>query len=126
MNPLLRGDEAPAPRTLVEVLRRTAADHPDAMALDSGNDTVTYAEFAEAAEAVAVDLADLGIGPGDKVGVRLPSGTTDLYVAIMGILFAGAAYVPVDADDPEERARLVFGEARVAAIIGTGLVIEPR
>nr|WP_246087004.1 hypothetical protein [Nocardioides humi] len=54
------------------------------MALDSGNDTVTYAEFAEAAEAVAVDLAELGIGPGDKVGVRLPSGTTDLYVAIMG------------------------------------------
>ncbi|MEV4999567.1 amino acid adenylation domain-containing protein [Nocardioides sp. LML1-1-1.1] len=96
------------------------------MALDSGNDTVTYAEFAEAAESVAADLADLGIGPGDKVGVRLPSGTTDLYVAVMGILFAGAAYVPVDADDPEERARLVFGEAAVAAVVGTGLVIESR
>lgn len=125
-SPLLRGDEASAPRTLVDVFRRTAAEHPDAMALDSGNDTVTYEEFAEAAEAVATDLAELGIGPGDKVGVRLPSGTTDLYVAIMGILFAGAAYVPVDADDPEERARLVFGEAAVAALIGTGLVIESR
>ncbi|HVK29725.1 MAG TPA: Pls/PosA family non-ribosomal peptide synthetase [Nocardioides sp.] len=125
-SPLLRGDEAPAPRTLVDVFRRTAAEHPDAMALDSGNDTVTYEEFAEAAEAVAADLAVLGVGPGDKVGVRLPSGTTDLYVAIMGILFAGAAYVPVDADDPEERARLVFGEAAVAALVGTGLVIESR
>ena len=50
MNPLLRGAEAPAPRTLVEAFRRTAAAHPDAMTLDSGNDTVTYAEFAEAAE----------------------------------------------------------------------------
>lgn len=125
-SPLLRGHEAPPPRTLVDVFRRTAAGDPDAMALDSGNDTVTYAEFAEAAESVAADLAELGIGPGDKVGVRLPSGTTDLYVAIMGVLFAGAAYVPVDADDPEERARLVFGEADVAAVIGTGLVIEAR
>ena len=123
-SPLLRGGEAPAPRTLVDVFRRTAADSPDAMALDSGNDTVTYAELAEAAELVAIDLAELGIGPGAKVGVRIPSGTTDLYVAILGVLFAGAAYVPVDADDPEERARLVFGEAAVAAVIGTGLVIE--
>lgn len=125
-SPLLRGDQAPDPRTLVDVFRRTAAEVPDAIALDSGNDTVTYAEFAEAATVVALDLAELGIGPGSRVGVRLASGTTDLYVAIMGILFAGAAYVPVDADDPEERARLVFGEADVAAVIGTGLVIEPR
>ncbi len=123
---LLRGDEAPAPRTLVDIFRTTVAAHPDAMALDSGADTVTYAEFAEAAEQVAAELADLGIGPGDRVGVRLPSGTTDLYVAIMGVLCAGAAYVPVDADDPDERARLVFGEAQVAALIGAGLAVEAR
>jgi non-ribosomal peptide synthetase-like protein len=123
---LLRSSEAPPERTLVEILRATAAVHPDATALDSGVDTVTYAEFAEAAEEVAEELAGLGIGRGDKVGVRLPSGTTDLYVAIMGVLFAGAAYVPVDADDPDERARLVFGEGDVAAVIGAGLAIEPR
>ena len=40
------------------------------------------------------------------MGVRIKSGTTDLYVAILGILLAGAAYVPVDADDPDERARV--------------------
>ena len=53
----------------------------------------------------------MGVGRGDRVGVRIRSGTVDLYVAIMGVLLAGAAYVPVDADDPDERARLVFGEA---------------
>jgi non-ribosomal peptide synthetase-like protein len=125
-SPLLRAAEAPAPRTLVEIFRRTVELFPDAMALDSGADAVTYAEFTEAAEAVAAELAGLGIGPGDKVGVRLPSGTTDLYVAIMGTLFAGAAYVPVDMDDPEERARLVFGEAQVAAVVGPGLAIDVR
>ena len=95
-------------------------------ALDNGADTLTYEEFAEAAEAVADELAELGIGPGDKVGVRLPSGTTDLYIAIMAVLLAGAAYVPVDADDPDERARLVFGEADVVAVVGAELAVEPR
>ena len=46
------------------------------------------------------------------------SGTLDLYVAILGVIHAGAAYVPVDVDDPPERADLVFSEAGVAAVIG--------
>ena len=44
----------------------------------------------------------------------------------MATLLAGAAYVPVDADDPDERARLVFGEAGVAAVIGADLAVEAR
>nr|WP_307856739.1 Pls/PosA family non-ribosomal peptide synthetase [Catenulispora pinistramenti] len=55
--------------------------------------------------------------------MRVPSGTVDLYIAILGVLTAGAAYVPVDADDPDERARLVFGEAAVRAVIGESLRI---
>ena len=73
---------------------------------------------------MADELAGLGVGPGDKVGVRLPSGTTDLYIAIMAVLLAGGAYVPVDADDPDERARLVFGEADAVAVIGADLAVE--
>ena len=57
------------------------------------------------------------------MGVRIPSGTTDLYVAIVGILLVGAAYVPVDHDDPDERASLVFNEAGVAAVVTADLVI---
>ena len=62
-----------------------------------------------------------GIGVGDRVGVRISSGTAELYLAILGVLAAGAAYVPVDADDPEERAELVFAEAGVCAVLGDGL-----
>ncbi|MCV5746758.1 hypothetical protein OFN42_41760, partial [Escherichia coli] len=47
----------------------------------------------------------------------MPSGSHGLYVTILATLFAGAAYVPVDADDPDERAELVFGEAGVDAIV---------
>ncbi|WP_235503236.1 Pls/PosA family non-ribosomal peptide synthetase [Aeromicrobium sp. Root495] len=121
---LLRGAEAPAPRTLVEIFRATLADAPDVPALDNGSRVLTYAELEEAATAVATDLADVGVGRGDRVGVRITSGTTDLYVAILGVLHAGAAYVPVDVDDPDERARTVFGEAGVAAVIGDDLRIS--
>ncbi|GAA3026941.1 non-ribosomal peptide synthetase [Gordonia defluvii] len=55
--------------------------------------------------------------PGARVGIHMTSGTRQLYLAILSTLFAGAAYVPVDVDDPAERANLVFGEAQVDAII---------
>src|SRR4029077_5372011 len=61
-----------------------------------------------------------------RVGVRISSGTVDLYVAVMGILLAGAAYVPVDADDPDQRARPGFGAAAVAAVIGNELMMASR
>ena len=123
---LLRGDLAPPARTLVDVFEETVEAYPDEPALDNGAQVLTYTEFAEAASEVAAELHELGIGRGDRVGVRISSGTLDLYVAIMGTLTAGAAYVPVDADDPEQRARLVFGEASVAAVIGDDLAIVPR
>jgi len=123
---LLRGDLAAPPRTLLDLFRESVTRSPGARALDNGAESLTYAEFADAATVVAGELAEIGVGVGDRVGVRIPSGTIDLYVAILGILVAGAAYVPVDADDPDERARLVFAEADVAAVVGADLVIAGR
>jgi non-ribosomal peptide synthetase-like protein len=123
-DPLLRGHLAPEPRTLVDILRATADAHPDSPAIDNGREVLTYDELLDAAQEVASALRADGVCRGDRVGVRIPSGTTDLYVAITGILVAGAAYVPVDHDDPDERARIVFGEAGVAAIVTTDLVIR--
>ena len=125
MSPLLlRGREAPGPRTLVDILRDTIEAHPDAPAVDNGTNVLTYGEFAEAAVDVADALWAAGVERGDRVGIRIPSGTLDLYVAVVGILAAGCAYVPVDHDDPDERARVVFAEADVSAIITTDLVVR--
>lgn len=123
---LLRADEAPAKRTLVDVFRATVADAGDLPALDNGSQVLTYAELDDAATALAEELAGAGVGRGDRVGVRITSGTTELYTAILGILLAGAAYVPVDVDDPDERARTVFDEAGVAAVVGDELVVSTR
>lgn len=126
LSPLLRSAQAPPARTLVDILRRTAQQTPDAAALDNGSNVLTYQEFCEASDAFASALREHGVGRGDRVGVRVDSGTVELYVAIMGILVAGAAYVPVDVDDPDSRARTVFAEADVAAVVGNELMITSR
>jgi amino acid adenylation domain-containing protein len=103
------------------VLAATVALHPDAIAVDDGNTSLTYSDLAVAVGGVADRLAREGVGRGDRVGVRIPSGTVELYVAVLGVLAVGAAYVPVDHDDPDARARLVFDEADVTVILGAGL-----
>ncbi|MEV6294012.1 Pls/PosA family non-ribosomal peptide synthetase [Streptomyces sp. NPDC051896] len=111
---------AASPRTLVDVFDATVRSHPDEPALDDGTTCLTYRALAAEVERLRQRLASAGVGLGDRVGVRVPSGTNELYVAILAVLAVGAAYVPVDAEDPDERAELVFGEAEVRAVIGAG------
>ncbi|HIW95795.1 MAG TPA: amino acid adenylation domain-containing protein [Candidatus Corynebacterium gallistercoris] len=110
----LRSDHAPAPRTLLDILHATADNHPDAPAIDDGRGVVTYGELISLITERAADLHAAGIRRGDRIGIRMPSGDRELYISILATIAAGAAYVPVDADDPQERADLVFGEAAVA------------
>ena len=113
----VRSADAPQARTLIDILYATAEQYPDAPAIDDGDVQLTYAELiADVQESVAW-LSSRGIGRGDRIGIRMPSGSYALYVAILSTLATGAAYVPVDADDPEERANLVFGEAGVVGVI---------
>ena len=110
---LERGTLASAPRTLIDILRDTTARHPDASALEDARGALSYRELMANVVRVAARLVEDGVGRGDRVGVRLPSGSRELYIAILAVMAAGAAYVPVDVDDPDERADLVFREARV-------------
>lgn len=116
---------APAPRTLIDILRETATRFPQASALEDADGALSYAELLAHVGRTAARLHVHGVRRGDRVGVRMPSGGRDLYVAILGILAAGAAYVPVDADDPPERADLVFREAAVMGVITGSGVFEP-
>src|SRR6185436_7664292 len=100
--------------------------HPNAPAIDAGDAVLTYRKLAEEVDVVRHRLTEAGVGIGDRVGIRISSGTAELYVAILAVLAAGAAYVPVDADDPEERAELVFAEAGVCAVLGDGLTVSMR
>jgi non-ribosomal peptide synthetase-like protein len=111
----------PAARSLLDILADTVEQHRGRVAIDAPDGILTYAELLAASGSLADRLRKQGIGPGDRVGIRLPSGTAQLYVAILGVLFAGAAYVPVDADDPPARAAAIWRTAAVCEVLGDHL-----
>jgi non-ribosomal peptide synthetase-like protein len=117
---LLRGDQAAPPRTLLDILRDTTARHPEASAIEDAKGSLSYRELMARVVQVAARLLAEGVRRGDRVGIRMPSGSSELYISILAVLAAGAAYVPVDVDDPQERADLVFADAGVCGVITTG------
>jgi amino acid adenylation domain-containing protein len=114
----------PQARTLLDIFNATAVRCGDRVAIDADDATLTYRQLAETARGLATRLTALGVGPGDRVGVQISSGTSELYVAILGVLHSGAAYVPVDADEPPARAALVFERAGACCVIRDGLAID--
>jgi non-ribosomal peptide synthetase-like protein len=108
-------------RSLLDVFAETVARHPTRVAIDAPDALLTYAQLSDAVDRLADDLRDVGVGPGERVGVRLTSGCSSLYVGILGVLRAGAAYVPVDAEDPPARALGIFGQADVCGVLADDL-----
>ncbi len=114
------GAPAPPPRTLWQILEATAEAFPRAIAIDDGRSVLDYVGLLQEVQRTGDRLASMGIGASDRVGVRITSGTAELYLSILAVLSVGAAYVPVDMDDPDDRAELVWSAAGVCAIIGDG------
>ena len=79
---------APEPRTLIDILYATAERHPDSPAIDDGEIQLTYAELVVDIEESVEWLAARGIGRGDRIGIRMPSGSYALYVAILSTMAA--------------------------------------
>src|SRR5208282_439696 len=111
---------APPPRTLWQILEATAERFPRAAAIDDGRSVLDYLGLLAEVRRAGDRLASAGIGAGDRVGIRVPSGTAELYLSILAVLSVGAAYVPVDVDDPDDRAELVWSGAGVCAIVVGG------
>jgi non-ribosomal peptide synthetase component F len=117
---------APPPRTVWEILAATAARYPGAPAIDDGRFVLDYQGLLRQVGRLAGRLVAAGIGAGDRVGIRVPSGTVGLYLSVLAVLSVGAAYVPVDADDPDDRAALAWSGAGVCAIIDGNGNVRPR
>ncbi|CRK58226.1 Siderophore biosynthesis non-ribosomal peptide synthetase modules @ Bacillibactin synthetase component F [Alloactinosynnema sp. L-07] len=106
--------------TLPELFAQRAAAMPDAVAVSCGAESLTYAELAAAANGVARELIAAGVGAEDRVALLLPRSIGQV-VALLGVVTAGAAYVPVDPTYPADRVRYVLDDARPALLI----TIEP-
>ena len=101
-----------------------AARRPDAVALSAGGDALTYADLDRRSEAVARRLRGLGAGPETLVGLCAER-SPDLVVGMLGILKAGAAYVPLDPDYPRDRLSFMV-EDSAAPIVLTQRALHDR
>lgn len=106
-----------ADRNLVAPFLENAIMHPGATALITAEKTVSYGELERLSRALAQRLAASGlVQRGSLVGVALPRGWRQI-VAVLGVLRAGAAYLPVSVNDPADRIALIFAEGKVAAVV---------
>ncbi|GAA4896968.1 hypothetical protein GCM10023237_14340 [Streptomyces coeruleoprunus] len=118
---------APLPATtLTALFEAQAARTPDAVALAAGGTEVTYAELDERADRLARHLADRGVGPESVVAVAMERGV-DLVVALLGVLKAGGAYLPVDPAYPSGRIAYMLRDAAATCLLTeTGVRLDQR
>lgn len=104
--------------TVVGMFARQAAAAPDAVALAEGDARMSYGELDRQSDRLAHRLQHLGVRAGDSVGLVLERSMAAV-VAQLGVLKAGAAYVPVPADFPAERIAYMLDEAGARQVIAT-------
>ncbi|MFF3686568.1 amino acid adenylation domain-containing protein [Streptomyces sp. NPDC002187] len=105
--------------TPAQLFESQARETPDAPAVADAERTLGYRRLDEAANRTARLLLKRGVRPGDFVAVALPR-STDLIVALLGTLKAGAAYLPLDLGYPPERISFMMADAAPAAVICSG------
>jgi amino acid adenylation domain-containing protein len=104
------------PDILSILLAGAAQERPNHPAVEDGRTTLTYRQLSERAQTVAMALARCGVRPGDRVGILLPK-SCDAVCAIYGILYAGAAYVPLDVGVPVARIAYMVGNCGMRVLL---------
>ncbi|MES2193586.1 MAG: amino acid adenylation domain-containing protein [Pseudomonadota bacterium] len=113
----LQGPPLPAPAgTVLDLILAQMRTQPDAHAIIANGRVWSYGDLGARAAAVAARLAAIGVQPGARVALMLDHGP-EAVAAILGILCAGAAYVPLDPETPAERRAMILDSADIAAVV---------
>ncbi|WP_037882326.1 non-ribosomal peptide synthetase, partial [Streptomyces sp. NRRL S-378] len=110
------GGPAPAHRFFTDMFEEHAALRPDAPALEHEGTVLGYAELNERANRVAHWLIREGIGAEDLVALAVPR-SVEMVTALLGVLKAGAAFVPVDPGYPEDRVAFMLRDAAPVRVL---------
>ncbi|HZS21710.1 MAG TPA: amino acid adenylation domain-containing protein, partial [Pseudonocardiaceae bacterium] len=116
-----RRDDDPG-TTLVELFQAQAARTPDAVAVSCGVEQLSYAQLNARSNQLARYLVESGAGPERFVALALPR-SLDMVIAIVGVLKAGAAYLPLDPELPVARVKHVLTDADPVLLVTTGEVL---
>ena len=111
--------DCPLEQPLHVLFEAQAQRKPNAIALQSGERSLTYRELNEHANRLAHHLRELGVQPDARVAICVERGL-DLVVGLLGILKAGGAYVPLDPDYPLERLNYMLQDSAPVALLVHG------
>ncbi len=114
----------PNATTIDRLIAAQARRTPGATAVEFEGERLTYADLNIRANRLAHLLREEGVGPGQVVGV-LARRSADLITGLLAVLKAGAAYLPLDPDQPDERLAFMLADAR-AGLVLTARVLAPR
>jgi len=103
---------------LNHLIERRCAELNARNAVETDTEVVTYRELDRRANQLARVLVRRGVRPGDRIGLLLDK-SAGTYVAMLAVMKANAAYVPLDAGFPIERIRFIAGDADLRAIVST-------
>ena len=110
--------EFPQDKCLHELFEEQAAKTPGTIALLDGESRVSYAELNSRANALAYHLMNLGVGPENVVGICLRR-SAEMVISVMAVLKAGAAYLPMDPEYPQERLAHMLEDSRARVVLST-------
>jgi amino acid adenylation domain-containing protein len=116
---LEQGNTAPVTGSaacLQTLFEAQAARTPTAVAVSCGAERLTYEELNRRANQVGHHLRRLGVGPEVPVGLCLER-SLDLVIAVLGVIKAGGAYLPLDPAYPAERLSFLLGECRPPVVV---------
>ncbi|WP_410664239.1 amino acid adenylation domain-containing protein [Amycolatopsis sp. lyj-84] len=101
---------------LPDLLGHWSRTQPDAIAVVDGDRELTFRGLEEASRELAGHLTGLGIGANDPVGLYVEP-SADLMTGAWGILAAGAAYLPLSPEYPEDRLRYMLEDSRTGVVV---------
>ncbi|MGI9354339.1 MAG: MupA/Atu3671 family FMN-dependent luciferase-like monooxygenase, partial [Rhizobiaceae bacterium] len=103
-------------QTVHASFRQQAQATPDRNAVICGSKQLTYLELDQQSDQVAIALSANGVAAGDFVGVMMGRGA-ELLAVLMGVIKAGAAYVPLDRNYPPNRLQFMIGDCRPKMVV---------
>jgi amino acid adenylation domain-containing protein len=110
------GTEPLAEETFSDIFSRQVQKTPLRIAVEHNKRKLTYTELDAAAQQLAVHLQNAGAAPGKNIVLYMPRGI-EMLTSIVGIFYAGAAYVPVDTGFPEQRVKEILADSEAVIII---------
>ncbi|MFB7745352.1 amino acid adenylation domain-containing protein [Streptomyces sp. NPDC056132] len=102
---------------LLQLFKGASSTYPERLALSASGRRFTYRQLDAWSDTIASLLHDEGVRPGERVALRMLPGA-DAVAAMLGILKAGAAYVPLDVRHPTARKNFILADSEAAALIG--------